>query len=70
MIRYDTEMPIIKTQNTKYGLKLKSKKIGAKPRPNRHRKTIRHNNEIAFKQQSTITSFSNKQWDKKQMRQQ
>jgi len=33
-----------------------------KPRPNRHRKTIRHNKEIAFTQQS----FSNKQRDKKQ----
>ena len=42
----------IKTQNTKYGLKIKSKKISAKPRPNRHRKTIRHNNEIAFTQRN------------------
>jgi len=43
----------------------KQKKIGAKPRPNRHRKTIRYNNEIAFTQQSTIASFSNKQRDTK-----
>jgi hypothetical protein len=43
-----------------------SKKIGAKLRPNRHRKTIRHNNEIVFTQQSTIASFSNKQRDTKQ----
>ena len=56
----------IKTQNTKYGLKIKSKKISAKPRPIRHRKTLRHNNEIAFTQQSTISSFSNKQRDTKQ----
>jgi len=57
----------IKTQNTKYELKLKSKKIGAKSRPNIHRKLIIHNNEITFTQQSTITSFSNKQGDTKQM---
>jgi len=60
----------IKTQNTKYRLKVKNKKNGAKPRPNiyrkTHKKTIRHNNEIAFTQQSTITSFSNKQRDTKQ----
>jgi len=31
-----------------YGLKLKRKKIDAKHKPNRHRTTIRHNNEIVF----------------------
>jgi len=41
-----------KKLNLNYILKLKSKKIGTKPRPIRHRKMIRHNNEIAFTQQN------------------
>jgi len=50
----------IKTQNTIYGLKLKSKKIDAKLRSNKHRTTIRHNNKIVFTRQSTIGALSNK----------
>jgi len=45
-----------------YQLKLKrKKKIDIKPRPNIHRTTIKHNNEIVFTCKSIITTFSKQQ---------
>ena len=54
----------LKIQNIDYNSK--QNKIGAKPTPNWHKKTMRHNNKIFLTQQSTIASFSNKQRDTKQ----